>query len=87
MDPRPFRNPAGARWLFGVAIALFALYVVNIALGMLAVKGGVSTWRLGDVGEFVLVLSCMGFFVAGLVTDERPAPQKAEEAVDSNPIR
>ena len=54
-----------------VALCLLTLYAFNIALGMLAVKAGLTTWRLGDVGEFLLVLSCMAFFVAGLVADEK----------------
>ncbi|MEO8566332.1 MAG: hypothetical protein ABI541_08095 [Betaproteobacteria bacterium] len=64
-------RPLLTRWLFGVALCLLALYVLNIALGMLAVKAGVTTRRVGDVGEFLLVLSCMAFFVAGLVADEK----------------
>jgi hypothetical protein len=67
------RDDAGrsmGRWLFGVAAGLLFLYALNVALGMLAVKAGLPTWRLGDVGEFLLVLSCMAFFVAGLVVDE-----------------
>ena len=58
------------RWLFGIAALLVLLYVGNIALGMLAAKTGAAVWRLNDVGEFLLVLSCMAFFVAGLVLDE-----------------
>ena len=65
------RHPVLTRWLFAVALCLLTLYAFNIALGMLAVKAGVTTWRLGDVGEFLLVLSCMAFFVAGLVADEK----------------
>jgi heme A synthase len=58
------------RWPFVAAACLFLLYALNVALGMLAVKSGMSTWRVGDVGEFLLVLSCMAFFVAGLVVGE-----------------
>jgi hypothetical protein len=68
------------RLLFGSAAGLLLLYAVNIALGMLAVKLGVATWRLGDVGEFLLVLSCMAVFVAGLIADEEePAAGPGEE--------
>jgi hypothetical protein len=45
--------------MFGIALLLLALYILNVALGMLAVKAGMTTWRFGDVGEFLLVLSCM----------------------------
>ncbi len=65
------RRPVLTRWLFGIALCLLALYALNIALGMLTVKAGATTWRLGDVGEFLLVLSCMAFFVSGLVADEK----------------
>ena len=65
------RRPVLTRWLFGIALCLVALYALNIALGMLAVKAGMATWRAGDVGEFLLVLSCMAFFVGGLVADEK----------------
>ncbi len=71
MRTDPGSRPRLTRWLFGIALCLVALYALNIVLGMLAVKVGVRTWRVGDVGEFLLVLSCMAFFVAGLVADER----------------
>lgn len=71
MQTDPGRRPRVTLWLFGIALCLVALYALNIALGMLAVKAGVRTWRVGDVGEFLLVLSGMAFFVAGLVADER----------------
>ena len=59
-----------ARTLFAIAGLLLVGYIVNIGLGMLVVKRGMSLWRLPDVGEFVLVVSAMAFFVAGLLTDE-----------------
>jgi hypothetical protein len=63
---------------------MVALYALNIALGMLAVKAGVKIWHVGDVGEFLLVLSCMAFFVAGLVADEKsPEPSPDQEAVST----
>lgn len=65
------RRPVLTRWLFAVALCMITLYALNIALGMLEVKAGVAIWHLSDVGEFLLVLSCMAFFVAGLVADEK----------------
>lgn len=51
-----------------VLAALFAgLFAVNVALRMLFIKLGVAVWRLGDVGEFLLVLAAMVFFVSGLL--------------------
>jgi hypothetical protein len=46
------------------------------------VKLGVAVWRLGDVGEFLLVLGCMTFFVAGLVADEERRAARREGAGD-----
>jgi hypothetical protein len=79
----------GTRWVFVMSAVLVALYALNIALGMAAVKLGFAVWRLGDVGEFLLVLACMGFFVAGLVADEdrraaRPEEAAGEEVDDSH---
>lgn len=72
------------RWLFGIALALLTVYALNIVLGMLAVKSGLATWRMGDVGEFVVVLACMAFFVAGLVADEKRPLEGADAEDDSN---
>jgi TctA family transporter len=50
-----------------------AMFVANVALRMLHVKLGITLWRLGDVGEFLLVLVAMVFFVAGvLAVEEAP---------------
>jgi len=62
-----------ARRLFALAGVLLVLYALNVAAGMAAVKLGVSMWRLGDVGEFVLVLAAMAVFVAGLLVNEERA--------------
>jgi hypothetical protein len=78
------RSSRLARWMFGVALVLFALYALNIALGMLAVKAGIAVWRLRDVGEFLLVLSCMAIFVAGLVVDEKGPADGPDVVGDSN---
>ncbi len=51
---------------------------------MLAVQGGFGVRRLGDVGEFLLVLSCMAFFVAGLIVDEEEQATARGGAGDSN---
>ena len=64
------RRSGPTRGLLAVAAILLALYAVNIGLGIADVKLHASRWRLGDVGEFVLVLCGMAFFVAGLMVDE-----------------
>ena len=47
------------------------LFVLNVALRMLFTKHGIAVWRLNDVGEFVLVLVAMAFFVLGLLAAEK----------------
>ncbi|MDQ6621045.1 MAG: hypothetical protein M3Z31_15355 [Pseudomonadota bacterium] len=57
---------------FAIAGLLLALFILNMGLRIARVKFGVDVWQVGDVGEFVLVLLCMVFFVAGLlVVEER----------------
>ena len=66
----PARRPPGRIWL--VLAALFTgLFVVNVALRMLFIKQHIDIWRLNDVGEFLLVLVAMAFFVAGILRAER----------------
>lgn len=59
------------RALFAIAALLFIGYVLNVLAGVLTAKFHAALWRLNDVGEFLVVLACMGFFVAALVTGER----------------
>ena len=83
MARRSAVDRSGTRWAFAISAVLFALYALNVALGMVAVKLGLGVWRLGDVGEFLLVLACMTFFVTGLVNDEDRGAQRREEAGNS----
>ncbi len=78
------RRPVLTRWLFGIALCMITLYALNIALGMLEVKAGVAIWHLSDVGEFLLVLSCMAFFVAGLIADEKPLETSPDREGEPN---
>jgi hypothetical protein len=64
-------RPSGRPW-FVLAALFTSLFAVNVALRMLFIKQGVAIWRLGDVGEFLLVLVAMAFFVAGLLCIEEP---------------
>lgn len=57
---------------FQIAGLLLALYVVNMAARVADIKFGAHVWSVGDVGEFLLVLLCMVFFVAGLLALEDP---------------
>jgi hypothetical protein len=60
---------------FQIAGLLLALYVVNMAARIADIKFGAHAWSVGDVGEFLLVLLCMVFFVAGLLALEDPDSQ------------
>ena len=87
MQPTTNTERRATRGLFAIAATLALLYAANVALGMLAVKLGLATWRLGDVGEFLLVLSCMAFFVAGLVADEAGQATDARDESNSNALQ
>jgi hypothetical protein len=75
------------RWLFWIAGTLLVAYGVNVGLRIAAVKFGAAPWRLGDLGEFLLVLVGMAFFVAALVIDEERQEAPVDEMVDSNPMQ
>ena len=57
---------------FVISGLLLTLYVVNMAARIAHIKFGADVWSVGDVGEFLLVLLCMVFFVAGLLVLEAP---------------
>ena len=65
-------NGKSARAWFLLAGLFAGLFALNVALRMLFIKLEVAIWRLGDVGEFLLVLVAMVFFVAGVLTVEEP---------------
>lgn len=72
---------SGRSWF--ILAALFAgLFALNVALRMLFIKHGVAIWRLGDVGEFLLVLAAMVFFVSGLLAIEEVPESSASPAHD-----
>jgi hypothetical protein len=63
-------RPRGRTW-GGLAGIFTGRVVLNVALRMLLVKQAVAVWHLNDVGEFLLVLVAMAFFVLGLLTAEK----------------
>jgi hypothetical protein len=63
-------RPRGRIWL-ALAGIFTGLFVLNGALRLLQVKQAVAVWHLNDVGEFLLVLVAMAFFVLGLLTAEK----------------
>ena len=64
-------RPPAARVCFRVAATLLILYVVDVLVGKAAVLLQFSVpWRLGNIGEFVVVLAAVIFFVAGVLVIE-----------------
>ena len=61
---------AGRLWLTLAAICI-GLFALNVVLRMLFIKLGIVIWRLDDVGEFLLVLVAMAFFVLGVLAIEK----------------
>ena len=58
------------RVLFAIAGLLLALFAANMAARIAQIQFNADVWSVGDVGEFSLVLLCMVFFVAGLLSLE-----------------
>ncbi len=70
-------NGKGGRGWFMLA-GLFALsFGVNVALRLLSIKYHISIWHFGDVGEFLLVLVAMAFFVSGVLSVEEVTESSA----------
>ncbi len=64
-------HPPAARICFRVAATLLIIYVVDVLVGKAAVLLHFSVpWRLGNIGEFVVVLAAVIFFVAGVLVIE-----------------
>jgi len=64
-------DPLAARVCFRVAAALLILYVIDVLVGKAGVLLQFSVpWRLGNIGEFVVVLAAVIFFVAGVLVIE-----------------
>ncbi len=68
---RPPHKRGGRLWLTLAAI-FTGLFTLNVVLRMLFIKLGIVVWRLDDVGEFLLVLVAMAFFVLGALAVEEP---------------
>ena len=76
-------RPPAARICFRVAASLLIIYVVDVLVGKAAVLLQFSVpWRLGNIGEFVVVLAAVIFFVAGvLVIEARSDPQQRRHPI------
>ena len=68
-------NRASRRW-YAVSAALIGFYCVYVVLGKIGQKSGFAVpLKLGDVGEFLVVLAGMAAFVAGLMLAAPPEEQ------------
>lgn len=80
-----------SRLAFRISAALATIYALWVLLSLLAQRTGFTLpFRLGDVGEFLLVLIATAFFVAGLALNELKASAKAHsvwQVLDDNAER
>ncbi len=68
-------NRASRRW-YAVAVSLIGFYCIYVVLGKIGQKSGFAMpLKLGDVGEFLVVLAGMAAFVAGLMLAASPEEQ------------
>lgn len=73
------------RWQFVIAGSLLGLYAINVALRILFIKFHVAIFRVSDVGEFLLVLVAMAFFVSGVLSIEEVTESSAVP-VNKDPV-
>ncbi len=65
-----------SRWWYAVAASLIGFYCIYVVLGKIGQKSGFAMpFKLGDVGEFLVVLAGMAAFVAGLMLAAPPEEQ------------
>ena len=66
--------PRAARRAYAVSLLLFIVYTIDVLAGKAAsLAGSRLEWRLGDLGEFLVVLAMAVAFVAGLMLSEDPS--------------
>ncbi len=69
---------------FVISGILLGLFVVNMGLRIAHVRFGADVFQFDDVGEFLLVLLCMVFFVAGLLALEQATHAPAADESNAN---
>ena len=76
-------SPPAAVICFRIAATFLIIYVVDVLVGKAASLLQFSVpWRLGNIGEFVVVLAAVIFFVAGvLVIEARSDSQQRRHAI------
>lgn len=66
-----------------VSALLFAIFIVNVIYGKLAVLGGATTTPgLGDVGEFLVLFAAVVLFIAACL--RREADAEGENQIKTN---
>jgi len=76
------RAPRTARCAYALSLLLLAVYTIDVLAGKAAMlTGSRLEYRLGDFGEFLVVLAMSVAFVAGLMLSESTsgAPGTATE--------
>jgi len=73
------------KWQFRAAGLLAGLFAINVALRILFIKYHIALPRVSDVGEFLLVLVAMAFFVSGVLSIEEVTESSAVP-VNKDPI-
>lgn len=78
-----------SRLALRISASLAAVYMLWVLVSLAAQRTGFSLpFKLGDIGEFLLVLATTGFFVAGLALDEiRGSQHSAWRVLDDNAER
>jgi hypothetical protein len=67
-------TPSSARRAYAVSLVLLAVYAIDVLAGKAASLAGTAlAWRLGDVGEFLVVVAMAVAFVTGLMLSEGSA--------------
>jgi hypothetical protein len=67
--------PRAARRAYALSVLLLAIYMIDVLAGKAAVLADIHLeWRLGDFGEFLVVLAMSVAFVAGLMLSENASP-------------
>jgi hypothetical protein len=63
--------PRAARRAYALSVVMLAIYALDVLAGKAAALADIHLeWRLGDFGEFLVVLAMSVAFVAGLMVSE-----------------